>query len=100
MINWLRNLLNIEKEKEPCATCEVLKESLALERARTSELLKIILPRSFPYITSANEDKPESISPKQQFIPWRVKREMLEKEDRERARNKSIDELEKEINIS
>lgn len=100
MFDWLRRMLG------PCECCEVLKESLAIERSLNKDLMKRLLPDTNPH-TSARPD--ELIAePKQPFIPWRVKRQMLEEQDRKKAqlmkefentRPPTTDELEKEIGI-
>lgn len=95
---WSR-LFNIEPE--PCATCDVLQEALALERARYNELLQRILPRH----VSPNLAEPSLAEVKPAMpIPWKVKRQMLEEQDREKAKlmkqfQPSNEEIEKEMGI-
>lgn len=101
MFDWLRRMLG------PCECCEALRESLTLERARNNELMLIVLPSRDPIPVIKESDVPiESQSTK--FIPWKVRREMLEREDREKAKlmrqfkssdSVSIEELEKEVGI-
>jgi hypothetical protein len=86
-----------------CATCEVLRELVASSEKERRELLTKLLEK----------DKPEPLIPPvaedlrpftPQFVPWRVKQQMLEAEDRKKAelmRNKAneIEELEKELGV-
>jgi hypothetical protein len=97
-------------KKEPCPVCEVLREQLAHERYEKEQLLKYILEPQ-PNLNSvssgvADENEPEPIRPR--VIPWKVRREMLEAEDREKARilakqkdeqAKAIAELEKNLGV-
>jgi len=86
-----------------CTTCEVLRDQLDKSEVERRELLARLLEKDKPEpsIQPAEEMKP--ITP--QFIPWRVKQQMLEAEDRQRAklmkdRTKEIAELEKEMGVS
>lgn len=87
-----------------CPTCEVLRDQLDKSEAERRELLHKLL----------DKDKPEPLVPPgaedlrpftPQFIPWRVKQQMLEAEDRKKAelmRNKAkeIEDLETELGIA
>jgi hypothetical protein len=116
--HWLHHLINPhcpECEIKPkCETCEVLKYQLALKTHECDRLLDSIL---------AKPDAPENKIDLSQmkpirtnaFIPWRVRREELEKNDRHAAmlkqkapkpdvvremneeELKEMDELEKEV---
>ena len=86
-----------------CETCEILRMQLAESNAERKDLLHRLLEKdkSEPPPSVIEEHTP--IQP--QFIPWRVKQQMLEAEDRQRAklmRNKAeeIQELEKELGIN
>lgn len=85
-----------------CLTCEVLRDQLDKSEGERRELLARLLEKDKPepLPTPAEEMKP--ITP--QFIPWRVKQQMLEAEDRKRAelmrnKTKEIADLEKELGI-
>jgi len=88
----------------PCETCEILREQLHKSDAERRDLLiRLLEPKQTepPSIPSEIELKP--ITP--QFTPWRVKQQMLEEEDRVKAklmrdRTKEIADLEKEVGIS
>lgn len=96
MLDWLRNLLSIEQP--PCPTCEVLKEQLAIERIRFEKLLdKTINP---PVPEPANTNTEHQPIRTGNFTPWRVKQQMLEKEERNKALQilqAKTEELEKEV---
>lgn len=87
----------------PCAACEILKESLSIERQLNKVLLQKLLEKgnSEPSLVQEKEAY-EPIKP--QFTPWRVRQQMLEAEDRKKAqlmRDKQveIEKLEKELNV-
>lgn len=107
MVKFLHQLLNphcehcaAEKEAvKVCASCEVLKQELAIAHQNYRELLNRMTERA-PEVEATLP--PQITRPK--FIPWKVKREILEKEDRVKAqamsnapKPKSTEELEKEI---
>jgi len=86
-----------------CDTCAVLRDQLERSELERRELLSRLLDRNKPEspIQEVKEElKP--ITPK--YVPWRVRQQMLEAEDRRTAaiakeRDKQIEELEKELNI-
>jgi len=119
MFGWMRELLEIQYEfrerkqriaeelnakQYVCSTCEVLK--VALERANyeKEQLLREVLKKD------NDEPKPsEAPQPltKPRHMPWAVRRQMLEAEDRERARllreaakPQPTEELEKELDVA
>lgn len=90
-------------EEPPCASCETLRGQLEFVNFEKKQLLDAILRLTNPqFETPHNEQETQPIRPKN--IPWTVKRQMLEEEDRVRARviertRKDIDELEKELGV-
>lgn len=84
MFNWIRELREA-LEKKPCASCEVLKQTL--ERANyeremlLNNLLKPAAIVEHPLAAPIPITKPLS-----RFTPFSVKRQILEAEDREKAR--------------
>ena len=106
-MNWLHRLFNphcphcYDKELEDshCPTCQVLQMELASVKQERDKLLnRILTPTPEPQVKYDEELKP--IMPK--AVPWNVRRQMLEAEDRHKARlmndaPKSIEELEKEV---
>ena len=90
-------------ESVPCATCEVLREQLHKSDRERGELLARLLEGNKTEPPAPTRDEPVPITP--QFVPWRVRQQMLEQEDRKKAqlmRDKAveIEELEKELGVS
>lgn len=122
MFHWLRELLEIkyefrekrtklthevEVEEKVCQSCETLRQQLEIANYREQQYLNKLLKEPEVPVAQA----PIEVS-KPRMIPWNVRRQMLEKEDRERARamqhaakpdavadKKSTEELEKELDI-
>lgn len=98
MFAWLRELLEIRAEfqsrkleivsaerqdlLEVCNSCETLKSQLEIANYEKKVLLDKLLQE--PTIPLVSEAPVEISRPK--TLPWRVKRQLLEQEDRERAR--------------
>jgi hypothetical protein len=90
MANWFHRFFNphcqhcAELEYESaCASCEVLKEEVNTLRRQNDTLLNRIL--EVPRIEERTvAPAPQTVLPK--MVPWAVKRQMLEAEDREKAR--------------
>lgn len=87
----------------PCETCELLREQLAKSDAERRELLTRLLDRDKPEPSPIEEKEYKPITP--QFIPWRVRQQMLEAEDKKKAqllkdRANEISELEKELGVN
>jgi len=85
-----------------CETCEVLRSMLDESNRERKELLHKLIDKDKiePLPPVAEEYKP--LTP--QFVPWRVRQQMLEAEDRKKAvlmkeKAKEIEELEKELDI-
>jgi len=78
----------------PCNTCEVLRERLAQSDAERRELLNRLLDRDKPEPVPTAEQDLKPIQP--QYVPWRVRQQMLEAEDRHRAQLLRAKEKEKE----
>lgn len=90
-------------QDETCEACEILREQLAKSDSERKELLARILnpPVSEPPPPIVEEMKPIA----SQFVPWRVKQQMLETEDAKkaelmRAKALEIEKLEKELGVS
>jgi len=86
-----------------CETCEILRELLAKSDTERKELLHRLLDKdkAEPLVPPSTEEL-KSIQPA--FIPWRVKQQMLESEDRRPAelmkqKVKEIAELEHELGV-
>ena len=82
-------------EPEGCKTCEALRWQLDQVQNEKTELLKHIM---HPPEATENRPRPEPIVPRKN-IPWSVRQQMLEAEDREKARlmREKTEELEKEV---
>jgi len=90
-------------EPSACPVCEVLREQLAnSERERRELLQRALAPPVSESVPSVKEEELKPIG--QTFIPWRVRQQMMEAEDRKRAqlmkdRTVEISNLEKELGI-
>jgi len=76
-----------------CETCEVLRLALDESNRERKELLHRLLDKDKPEPLIEKSEPPQPIMP--QFVPWRVRQQMLEAEDRKKAQ--LIREREKEI---
>lgn len=89
-------------EPMPCPVCEVLREQLANSERERRELLQRALA---PTSTVVEKEEKEDLVPiKPTFVPWRVRQQMLEQEDRKQAellrrKTQEIEGLEKELGI-
>jgi len=109
MIKWIHQLLNphceqCRDEKEDssiCKTCEILKVQLEVSNSEKRLLLAAIIPQ--PKVeTTTNPVNPEAI--RGRHIPFNVRRQMLEAEDRREAaliaaKQKEIAEVPKDDSI-
>lgn len=86
LLDWYKQWLDIRKsareEEKPCESCETLKQQLEIANYEKEKLLNRIMEKPEPERTTAPE--PQAVRPK--MVPWHVRRQMLEREDRERAR--------------
>lgn len=88
----------------PCESCELLKMQLHNSEQERKELLNRLLAKNEPVSPLAmveEEFKPIT----SQFVPWRVRQQMLEAEDRKSSQllqqsAKDIAELEKDLGIT
>jgi hypothetical protein len=90
-------------EPIPCPTCEILRTQLEESNRERRELLTRLLTPPEPPPIIHEKDEPKAIQP--QFIPWKVRQQMLEAEDRKRAqlmrdKTKEIEDLEKELGVA
>jgi hypothetical protein len=95
---------------EPCQTCEILRERLDESNRERRELLHRLLDRDRPEPPSTSTE--EHVPLPSNFTPWRVRQQMLEQEDRQRAKlikekavemrnahSEQIDKLEEELGV-
>jgi hypothetical protein len=79
-----------ELEPEMCQGCEILRSELEANR----RLLELVMQK--PPEVIENRPTPEPLRVKN--IPWNVRRQMLEEQDRKRAAE--IKDLEKELGVA
>lgn len=114
-INFFHHLINPHcelcmaerREALQCENCDTLRSLLESEKFEKKELLNHLLGTNRVETSQVNMTVAEPIIPKN--IPWRVRREMLESEDRaaaqiirkkeEEARSQTTEELEKELGV-
>lgn len=100
MFNWLRELIEIKRElaeirnesirskieiktdEQICKSCETLRQQLEIANYEKNELLHKLLkdPEPIPV-----QNEPVKIT-RPRMLPWNVRRQILEKEDREKAK--------------
>lgn len=117
MLNFFHKLFNPhcphcaeqKQEDKVCSSCETLKEQLAVANAEKKQLLDYVLmpdPNTIHHSPEKDDDELQPIQPK--VVPWRVRRQMLEDEDRKKAllekeqkaeQAKAIAELEKNLGV-
>ena len=78
------------RERMICESCETLKTQLEAERYNNRQLLNAILP---PKLVQSTEEVRVPINPKN--IPWHVRQQMLENEDKKKFQLIREKELEK-----
>jgi len=117
---WWHHLLNPHcqfcideaQDKLVCQSCEILKNQLNISNIEKERLLRKLLDTPVE-VTSVRDEELKPILPK--MVPWNVRKQMLESEDREKAKlmrkaqkdspnqssspNPSIEELEKELGV-
>jgi len=108
--NWIHRLFNphcehCQEEREDskvCESCETLRRQLEISNFDKNKLLDRLLEKPGP------ESKPELREvTRPQSIPWAIRRQMLEREDREKAKLMAqapqpipTEELEKELDVA
>lgn len=128
MFNWLRELFElryeyrarklrlqselendrnlIEQDNLKCESCEVLKIALERSNLEKDRLMERLFQNNLPSdITNQKpQEIPKPIMPRN--IPWHVRQQILEREDREKARlmreapKSDTEELERELGIN
>ena len=89
----------------PCTTCEVLREQLANSESERRSLLAKLLEKNQPEPLPAPKEEEELTPIRPQFVPWRVRQQMLEAEDRRQAEllrrsKQNVEKLEKEVGVT
>lgn len=117
MLKFFHHLLNPHcpecaaerEEKKVCNSCDILKLELARLQLERDKLLDRILEKPVTVERTIAPEPSTRILPK--ALPWAVRRQMLEAEDRERARlmkqaekdnapHADVKELERELDIA
>lgn len=103
MFNWYREWLQIRREARICESCEILKHQLEVVYYEKKALLDRLLEK--PIVETTKESNVVTLPSRD--IPWNVRRQLLETEDRERAkllRNApnavSTEQLEKDLDFA
>lgn len=102
MFKWLHHLFNphcpdcrLEKE---CNTCDTLRSILEQERFEKKQLLEQLMNLTKPEVIIHESSEGEKKPIRPSYTPWRVKQQLLEQEDRAKA--KILKEKEEESKIS
>lgn len=83
MFNWIREYLEIKKEFRACESCETLKQQLAIANIEKDKLLNRLLEKPESEVPRKQDEEAKVIRP---HLPWAARRQMIEAEDREKAR--------------
>lgn len=115
MFRWWRELLEIRYEfrernarlhEEVCQSCEILKQTNDHLRMDNEKLLRRLIDKPEPELVRNEVSEPQPLT---RHIPWAVRKQMLEAEDRQKAKlmaqfgalgNSKIEDLEKEMGIA
>lgn len=108
-MKWLHRLLNphcihcIEelRENRICNSCETLRNQLADSNAERIRLFELIIKKETPDNQSVPYTEPLKPTTSR-FTPWSTRKQILETEDKEKARilrqhSASVEDLEKEV---
>ncbi len=113
MLKWIHHLFNphcpeckLDRQDEQFnPLVETLRSELASARHQNEQLIKQIIALTSPIIAAPITESQQAPVPLDaKTIPWRVKRQMLETEDRQKAevlrrKNEELNELEKELDL-
>lgn len=109
IVNKIRELLELRYEfkerKNKCESCDTLRLQLEIVNHEKALLLNRLLEKPEPVVQPIRSDEMKVIQPKN--VPWNTRRQMLETEDREKAKLmrvapkpsnvEKIEDLEKEL---
>lgn len=98
----------VKQEEIICQSCETLKSQLEIANYEKRQLLSRLLEKPEPIEERLTAPEPQAMRPR--AVPWHVKKQMLETEDREKARamreapkpdseKANVDELERELKV-
>lgn len=88
---------------DSCLTCEILRDQLEKSEVERRNLIARLLDREKPELPAQQTEEFKPIQP--QYVPWKVRQQMLESEDRKAAqlmkdRKREIADLEKELGVA
>lgn len=115
MANWFHRFLNPHcpeckldsQDKRVCQSCETLKTEVARLTADNERILNTLIEKKG--LENFQPEKTPVMLRPPSAIPWNVRRQMLEREDRERAKilknapkaeTTDVSDLERELNIA
>jgi len=101
----------VKQEDTICQSCETLRQQLEIANYEKKQLLERLLEK--PVTEPERTTAPELVAPRPKTVPWHIRRQMLEREDREKARalkgaaipdsateKVDVEELEQELGVA
>lgn len=86
MFHWLHHLFNphcpVCEARPKCESCDMLRSMLATEQYQKKQLLDALLEYNKPVVEIKNEQPTKEFKPITNHVPWRVRQEMAEAEDK------------------
>ena len=73
-----------EREVKICDSCETLRHQLEIANFEKKQLLDRLITTPPPTVERTTAPEPQAVKPR--AIPWRVRQQMLESEDRAKAK--------------
>jgi hypothetical protein len=86
LLRWYKEWIEIRAtltENEKCDSCETLKAQLEIANYEKKQLLDRLLTKPEEPVQPARNETPMLVP---RSVPWNMRRQMLEREDREKAR--------------
>lgn len=94
---WVEYRRAKKEELRKCDSCEVLKQTVAEKERLIQQLLDRVLTKPEPIV----EKGPPQITKPTKFLPWHVRRQMLQAEDKRKAivlrQNQKEDEVARKL---
>lgn len=88
-LNWLHHIFNPHCEEcaaeRVCPSCEVLRRQLEIQNENNRQLTLAIVDLNKPIAPSESEKSTKAPEPIRSVMPWRVRKQMLQAEDRKQA---------------
>lgn len=88
LLNWYKEWLELKREykTKPCETCDTLRVQVEQLRLDNSKLMDRLLEKPVSEVVMRVPDNLTPIKPR--HIPWALRRQMMESEDRKAAQLK------------